>query len=214
MTLSLFENEDPWQEELAPGASLLHHFANSIDGEIWEAVNTVAKTCDFRHMTTTRGHSLSVAMTSCGNVGWVSDGRGYRYETSDPQSQKPWPAMPSVFLDLAGRAARTAGYPDFEPDTCLINRYLPGAKMGLHQDKDENNFTHPIVSVSLGLPATFQLGGLERTDKPKKITLQHGDVAVWGGLSRLYYHGILTLKPGHHALTGECRINLTFRRAL
>lgn len=214
MTLSLFEDEEPWKEELAPGASLLHHFASSLDAELWDALQTIILTSDFRHMTTSRGHSMSVGMTSCGAVGWVSDRKGYRYEVCDPQTNRPWPEMPQVFLDLASRAAQRGGFQNFDPDTCLINRYLPGAKMGLHQDKDEQDFSQPIVSVSLGLPATFQLGGLERTDKPRKIVLRHGDVVVWGGPSRLLYHGILTLKSGQHPLTGECRINLTFRKAI
>lgn len=213
MTLSLFEDEDPWSEELAPGAVLLHHFASSREHDLWESLRAITKMSEFRHMTTTRGHSLSVGMTSCGTVGWVSDQRGYRYQTRDPLTTRPWPELPEVFRDLAKGAAQSAGYESFEPDTCLINRYQPGAKMGLHQDKNESEFNHPIVSVSLGLPATFQFGGFERGDKPQKVPLQHGDVVVWGGPSRLRYHGILTLKPGTHPLTGDCRINLTFRRA-
>ena len=155
---------------------------------------------------------MSVAMTNAG-IGWVADTKGYRYDREDPLTRKPWPALPQVFLYLAQQAAKAAGF-DFTPDGCLINRYEPGAKMGLHQDINEGDFSAPIVSVSLGLPATFQFGGARRTDPVERIVLHHGDVVVWGGPSRLYYHGILTLKDGEHAQTGRARFNLTFRKAL
>lgn len=157
---------------------------------------------------------MSAAMSACGQVGWVTDQRGYRYQAEDPESGNPWPAMPGVFRRLAAEAAQDAGYPGFEPDACLINRYQRGAKMGLHQDRDERDFSQPIVSVSLGLPMVFQFGGRKRSDRPLKVPLAHGDVVVWGGPSRLNYHGVLTLKTGHHPLTGPYRYNLTFRRAL
>jgi alkylated DNA repair protein (DNA oxidative demethylase) len=153
-------------------------------------------------------------MTSCGNVGWVTDRRGYRYSSTDPDTGEPWPAMPQSLLALAGDAAREAGFDAFVPDSCLINRYAPGAKMSLHQDKDERDFDAPIVSVSLGLPATFLFGGAKRSDPTVKLPLVHGDVVVWGGPARLFFHGVSAVKPGHHPLVGECRINLTFRKAV
>jgi alkylated DNA repair protein (DNA oxidative demethylase) len=157
---------------------------------------------------------MSVAMTNCGGAGWVSDKRGYRYDPLDPSTQKPWPTMPTIFADLAQRAAAEAGFEDFAPDTCLINRYDPGARLTLHQDKNERNFDTPIVSVSLGLPAKFLFGGMKRTDKAQRLMLNHGDVVVWGGPSRLAFHGVDVLKEGVHPATGRCRINLTFRKAL
>lgn len=155
---------------------------------------------------------MSVAMTNCGAVGWVSDRRGYRYDAIDPDSGQPWPAMPDVFADLALQAAAKAGFPDFHPQACLVNRYEPGAKLSLHQDKDELDFNAPIVSVSLGLPATFLFGGLNRTDKTARYRLAHGDVVVWGGPARLAYHGVMPLADGEHPLLGNQRINLTFRK--
>ena len=159
------------------------------------------------------GKPLSVRMTNCGTLGWVSDRRGYRYTSHDPLSGQPWPPMPSVFSALALRAAQATGFEDFNPDACLINRYVPGARLTLHQDKDENDFSAPIVSVSLGLPAIFLFGGNARKDKQRRIPLQHGDVVVWGGSARHYHHGVLPLKEGHHSILGSQRINLTFRRA-
>ena len=156
---------------------------------------------------------MSVAMTNCGSLGWVSDRRGYRYDARDPLSGRPWPAMPAAFLEMAKTAARAGGFPAFEPDACLINRYEPGARLTLHQDKDESDFRAPIVSVSLGLPATFLFGGDSRKDKQRRVPLQHGDVVVWGGAARLHHHGVLALKDGVHALLGSMRLNLTFRRA-
>jgi alkylated DNA repair protein (DNA oxidative demethylase) len=165
-------------------------------------------------MVTPGGFEMSVAMTNCGLAGWVTDRRGYRYDPNDPDSGKPWPPMPEVFLSLATEAAKEAGYPTFVPDACLINRYEPGARLSLHQDKNERDFDNPIVSVSLGLPAMFQFGGMKRTDTPRRIPLGHGDIVVWGGPSRLYYHGVLALREGDHPKVGRMRINLTFRKAL
>jgi alkylated DNA repair protein (DNA oxidative demethylase) len=165
-------------------------------------------------MVTPGGFVMSVAMTNCGAAGWVTDRSGYRYDALDPESGKPWPSMPASFLDLAVAAAKEAGYPDFVPDACLINRYEPGARLSLHQDKNERNFANPIVSVSLGLPATFQFGGQKRNDPVRKFALRHGDVAVWGGPSRLCYHGVPELKEGDHEIVGRMRLNLTFREAL
>lgn len=157
---------------------------------------------------------MSVAMTNCGDMGWVSDRRGYRYTATDPTSGNAWPPMPQSFSELARDAAITAGFAEFAPDACLINRYMPGSRLTLHQDKNEYDFDAPIVSVSLGLPAKFLFGGLQRTHKPKRVALVHGDVAIWGGASRLAFHGVDTLKDGDHPSTGPCRINLTFRKAL
>jgi alkylated DNA repair protein (DNA oxidative demethylase) len=156
---------------------------------------------------------MSVAMTNCGELGWVSDRTGYRYDPIDPQTRQPWPAMPEVFRTLARDAAATVGFAGFRPDACLINRYEPGTKLSLHRDYDERDASAPIVSVSLGVPATFQWGGLRRNDRTRRVPLEHGDVVVWGGPSRFVYHGIAPLKEGHHSLTGTQRINVTFRRA-
>lgn len=211
--LDLFADEAPWCEPLAPGAVVLRRFATPDAAHLLAVIAAVSRQAPFRQMATPGGHRMSVAMTSCGERGWVSDARGYRYAPRCPQSLQPWPAMPAMLLHLAQRAAREAGYADFNPDTCLINRYVPGAKMSLHQDKDEQNLRAPIVSVSLGLPALFLFGGATRTSATQRCLLEHGDVVVWGGPSRLFYHGILPLKPGNHPLTGELRYNLTFRAA-
>jgi alkylated DNA repair protein (DNA oxidative demethylase) len=164
-------------------------------------------------MVTPGGHQMSVAMTNCGGLGWVTDRSGYRYDANDPEAGRPWPAMPRSFRELAKVAAAQAGFEGFSPDACLINRYQPGARMSLHQDKDEEDFAAPIVSVSLGLPATFLFGGLKRSDKPRRFRLEHGDIAVWGGPARLVFHGVAPLADGEHALLGRQRINLTFRKA-
>ncbi|MFS2324839.1 DNA oxidative demethylase AlkB [Brucella sp. H1_1004] len=201
------------REKLADGAVLLRGFALANEAEILNAMQDVENDASFRNMTTPGGFRMSVAMTNCGSFGWVTDRKGYRYSAVDPETEKPWPSMPGAFRDLAESAADEAGYADFVPDACLINRYEPGAKMSLHQDKDEKDFKNPIVSVSLGLPATFQFGGLQRSDPVRKFVLHHGDVVVWGGPSRLFYHGILPLKDGKNPQLGRNRYNLTFRKA-
>ena len=193
---------------------LLRGFAIPDEVELLAAVQNVASNAPFRHMVTPGGFRMSVAMTNCGAAGWVTDRTGYRYDAKDPASGKPWPAMPTAFLDLAQRAAGAAGFAAFIPDSCLVNRYAPGAKLSLHQDKNERDFTAPIVSVSLGLPATFLFGGAKRSDPPRKIPLRHGDVVVWGGPTRLAFHGVATLKDGEHPALGRERVNLTFRKAL
>jgi alkylated DNA repair protein (DNA oxidative demethylase) len=185
-----------------------------VDTKLLAAIETITAQAPFRRMVTPGGFEMSVAMTNCGRVGWVTDRTGYRYDPRDPQSGAPGPAMPAVFLTLAREAAADTGFADFVPDACLINRYEPGTRLSLHQDKDEQDFSHPVVSVSLGLPATFQFGGLQRSDRPIKLPLQHGDVVVWGGPARLVFHGVLALKDGEHPLTGRRRFNLTFRKAL
>jgi len=200
--------------ELASGGVLLRGFALSDGAELTKAYEAVVAESPFRHMVTPGGQKMSVAMTNCGIVGWLSDRKGYRYERLDPLTGRPWPSIPASFLNLAHRAAAEAGFGNFEPDACLINRYVPGARMTLHQDKDEIDFSAPIVSVSLGLPAKFLFGGLKRSDWPRHIILNHGDAVVWGGPSRLAYHGVDRLKDGEHPATGRCRINLTFRKAL
>ena len=202
------------REEIAPGAVLLRGRALVPEDEILAALDLVVAAAPFRQMTTPGGFVMSAAMTSCGTAGWVTDRAGYRYDRSDPETGRPWPVMPESFRRLAGEAAAEAGYADFVPDSCLVNRYRPGARLSLHQDKDERDFSRPIVSVSLGLPATFQFGGLKRADPVAKYRLQHGDVAVWGGPSRLFHHGVLALKEGEHPKLGRQRINLTFRAAL
>ena len=198
---------------MAEGAVLLRGFARPRDTELIAALRLITEQAPFRHMQTPGGHEMSVAMTNCGALGWVTDRTGYRYDAIDPQSGQNWPAMPPVFLDLATQAAEAAGFAGFTPDACLINRYEPGARMSLHQDRDEQDFDNPIVSVSLGLPAIFLFGGAKRSDKPGRYRLEHGDVVVWGGPSRLFFHGVAPLADGEHALLGRARINLTFRRA-
>lgn len=204
----------PSTEILAEGAVLLRGAALPFEIDLLAALAEITTQAPFRHMVTPGGFTMSVAMTNCGAAGWVTDRTGYRYDRNDPESGRPWPPMPDCFLELAVTAATRAGYPDFRPDACLINRYEPGARLSLHQDKNERDFANPIVSVSLGLPAKFQFGGLKRTDPVKKYALRHGDVAVWGGPSRLFYHGVLELKEGAHETVGRMRINLTFRGAL
>jgi alkylated DNA repair protein (DNA oxidative demethylase) len=204
---------DTVHERLAPGAWLLRGFALGKASQVLAAAEAVAAAAPFRHLVTPGGFRMSVAMTNCGSLGWVSDRRGYRYDSRDPLSGQPWPAMPPVFLDLARSAALASGFAGFEPDACLLNRYEPGARLTLHQDKDENDFSAPIVSVSLGVPAIFLFGGDARTDKQRRVPLQHGDVVVWGGPSRRRYHGVRALQDGDHDSLGARRLNLTFRRA-
>jgi len=215
MNLDLFENEAtlPRSEQIGPQSYVLRAYARPYVSEILPALDALVQAAAFRHLVTPGGFEMSVALTNCGTLGWTSDRQGYRYTGHDPQTGRAWPAMPQVLLRLAQNAAAEAGFDDFIPDACLVNRYVPGARLSLHQDKDERNFKAPIVSVSLGLSATFLFGGLERADKSLRIPLAHGDVVVWGGVDRLRYHGILPLKTGHHPLLGEQRINFTFRRA-
>lgn len=191
---------------------LLRGFALSLDVDLMQAIDAVIAQAPLRHMQTPGGYTMSVATTSCGYLGWVSDALGYRYAERDPLSAQPWPAMPACFFDLAQSAAAEAGYRDFEPQSCLINTYAPGAKLSLHQDKDEKDLLAPIVSVSLGLPAVFLFGGAQRRNKPLRYRLEHGDVVVWGGPSRLAFHGVMPLADGEHPILGRRRINLTFRR--
>jgi alkylated DNA repair protein (DNA oxidative demethylase) len=202
------------RETMAEGAVLLRFYALSRETELLAAIDAVSAEAPFRHMMTPGGYTMSVAMTTCGSAGWVTDRKGYRYSPTDPISGKPWPPMPTPFRALAREAAEEAGYANFQPDSCLINRYEPGTKLSLHQDQDERDYSQPIVSVSLGLPATFLFGGPKRGDPTAKFPLQHGDIAVWGGPSRLFFHGVATLKEGTHPLLDRKRINLTFRRAL
>lgn len=216
LTADLFESIPdvrPAQEAMAEGAVLLRGFSRPVEAELIAALRDIAEQAPFRHMVTPGGHPMSVAMTNCGSLGWVTDRTGYRYDARDPETAKPWPAMPAPFCELARQAADCAGFGGFSPDACLVNRYQPGAKMSLHQDRDEGDFGAPIVSVSLGLPAIFLFGGLKRSDRPRRFRLEHGDVVVWGGPARLYFHGIAPLADGEHALLGRQRINLTFRKA-
>ena len=216
LTADLFESvadASPSQETIAEGAVLLRGFARPVETELIAALRDIAQQAPFRHMVTPGGYAMSVAMTNCGGFGWVTDRAGYRYDGSDPLTGKPWPAMPPSFRALAEQAADRAGFAGFSPDACLVNRYQPGAKMSLHQDKDEQDFGAPIVSVSLGLPAIFLFGGLKRSDKPRRFRLEHGDIVVWGGPTRLFFHGVAPLADGEHAMLGRQRINLTFRRA-
>jgi alkylated DNA repair protein (DNA oxidative demethylase) len=211
--MDLFENIEPGEQPLGPGAVLLRGFALPEEASLLAALSEVVSHAPFRHMITPGGYRMSVGMSNCGSLGWVTDRSGYRYDAVDPLSGRPWPPMPHPFLTLASGAAETAGFENFLPDACLINRYEPGAKLSLHQDKDEQDLTQPIVSVSLGIPAVFLFGGLTRSAKTIRVNLTHGDVAVWGGPSRLRYHGITPLKEATHPRLGPYRINLTFRKA-
>lgn len=209
----LFAAPSGGSEALGPGAVVLRGFAAAEAERIFAAMRAVEPEAPFRNMVTPGGYTMSVAMTNAG-VGWLADRKGYRYDAVDPQTGKRWPPIPALLSTLATRAAAAAGFTDFEPDACLINRYEPGTKLSLHQDKNERDFSQPIVSVSLGLPATFLWGGERRADRPRRIPLMSGDVVVWGGRSRLVFHGVDKLPDGLHPLTGACRYNLTFRRAL
>jgi DNA oxidative demethylase len=216
LTADLFDaipDVRPSREALAEGAVLLRGFARPFEAELLPALRAIVKQAPFRHLITPGGHRMSVAMTNCGSVGWVSDHTGYRYDAIDPESGQPWPAMAPVLRRLAADAAADAGFNGFAPEACLINRYVSGAKLSLHQDRDERDFGAPIVSVSLGLPAIFLFGGPKRADKTARYRLEHGDVVVWGGPSRLFFHGVASLADGEHPVMGRQRINLTFRKA-
>ena len=213
--MNLFDDlmDTELRQELDTGATILRRFAVPHESKILSALGEVAAQAPFRHMTTPGNYRMSVAMTNCGSLGWLSENSGYRYDAIDPVSGLRWPPMPDIFLRLAIDAAEKAGYQAFVPDACLINRYEPGAKLSLHQDKDEQDLDQPIVSVSLGIPAIFLFGGLRRRDNVMRVHVTHGDVVVWGGPARLRYHGVLPLKEGQHPLVGNCRINLSFRKA-
>ena len=215
MNLDLFTPDDltPANVRLAPQAVVLRGFALPDEGRLLRELAQVWEQAPPRHMVTPGGYRMSAALTNCGTLGWTTDERGYRYTRHDPVTGQPWPALPASFMALAQRAAQAAGFPDFQPDACLINRYLPGARMSLHQDKNERDFRFPIVSVSLGIPAIFLFGGMKRSDAVQRVALQHGDVAVWGGEDRLRYHGVASLKDATHPSFGAVRVNLTFRRA-
>jgi alkylated DNA repair protein (DNA oxidative demethylase) len=215
-TLDLLDRAGPTEpsiEPLAPGAALLRGFASDQAVDLVAAIERIAAAAPFRHMIVPGGHTMSAAMTNCGPWGWVTDRSGYRYASADPQTGLPWPSLPALFRELAARVAEVAGHPGFAPDCCLVNRYEPGARMGLHRDSDEKDIGAPIVSVSLGLPATFLFGGAARKDRPRKLRVASGDVAVWGGPSRLFFHGVDAVPEGEHPLTGRARYNLTFRKA-
>lgn len=205
--------EEPSREALADGAMLLRGLALPFAPALVEAIHGIAAASPFRHMVTPGGYAMSVATTNCGAAGWITDRSGYRYDAIDPETRKPWPEMPECFAALAELAATEVGHAQFRPDACLINRYVPGARLSLHQDRNERDFTQPIVSVSLGLPAIFQFGGIRRNDPVRKVALHHGDVVVWGGPARLRFHGVAELKDGFHDRLGRQRINLTFRHA-
>ena len=216
--MDLFDNMTEQHVHIAEGAVLLRRFALTNEVSLLNDLKSIIAKSPLRHMVTPSGFTMSVAMTNCGKLGWVTDKKGYRYNALDPSTGEPWQAMPMSFMQLATQAAEVAGYANFVPEACLINQYQPAARMGLHQDKDEQDFSQPIVSVSFGVPARFLFGGLKRSDKPTKILLLHGDVVVWGGKSRLNYHGIMPLQAtniqtnGYEAF-GACRFNLTFRKA-
>jgi alkylated DNA repair protein (DNA oxidative demethylase) len=217
ITLDLFADETPTTpgltEQIGEQAFVLRGFALPWLERLLPALEAVLLAAPFRQMVTPGGFTMSVALSSCGALGWTTDRSGYRYTAQDPQTGQPWPDMPAVFRELAQAAARQAHFEHFEPDACLINRYVPGARMSLHQDKNERCLSAPIVSMSLGLPAVFLFGGFERSDKSLRVPLFHGDIVIWGGVDRLRYHGVLPLKQGQHPKLGAQRINLTFRTA-
>jgi alkylated DNA repair protein (DNA oxidative demethylase) len=216
MNLNLFDTEPDagaGREQLGENAFVLRGFALPYVDELLPALKSILRQAPFRHMVTPGGFHMSVGLTNCGALGWTSDRRGYRYTPIDPDSGLPWPVMPDAFMRLARAAAADAGFADFTPDACLINRYAAGTKLSLHQDRNELDMGAPVVSISLGIPAVFQFGGNERGDPKQRVPLFHGDVVVWGGEDRLRYHAVLPLKPAHHPATGEVRINMTFRKA-
>jgi alkylated DNA repair protein (DNA oxidative demethylase) len=204
----------PSVEVLGDGATLLRDFAAPEAAALLAMVQQIAAAAPFRHMVTPGGFRMSVAMTNCGRAGWVTDRHGYRYAPLDPLTEWPWPAMPAAFEHLAARAAMVGGFAGFVPDSCLINRYEPGSRLSLHQDRNERDFAAPIVSVSLGLPAVFLFGGLRRNDRPRRLRLESGDIVVWGGPARLAFHGVDPLAEGDDPLAGRCRVNLTLRKSL
>jgi alkylated DNA repair protein (DNA oxidative demethylase) len=210
-TLELFAAEREPKITLGEGITLLRGFADT--AKLFPLILRIAESAPFRHLVTPGGQTMSVAMTNCGPVGWTSDRTGYRYSSRDPLTSRDWPRMPEEFERLALDAATAGGFPKFVPDACLINRYEPGARLTAHRDADEQNFAQPIVSVSLGLPASFAFYGLTRGGKGRSVALTDGDVLVWGGPSRLVYHAVRPVKPGQHPLTGGFRYNLTFRHA-
>lgn len=207
------QSQLPPTRSLGASAMLLRSFALPCEALLLQSLRELIAQAPWRHMTTPGGRRMSVAMSNCGTLGWISDRHGYRYQPSDPLNEKPWPAMPASFRQLASAAADAVGFGGFVPDACLINRYVPGTRLSLHQDRDERDFSQPIVSVSLGLPAVFLFGGLQRSERPARVPLAHGDVVVWGGVDRVRFHGVMVVKPGRHALLGEVRINLTLRKA-
>jgi DNA oxidative demethylase len=214
--MNLFERvsqTEASKEMLCPGAVMLRRFAQKYETELFAGLREVTAKAPFRHMVTPGGFRMSVAMTNCGAFGWITDETGYRYDRVDPETNATWPEMPDCFLKLASSAATEVGFDEFLPDACLINRYEPGSKLSLHQDKNERDFEQPIVSVSLGALATFLFGGSRRNDETERIPVEHGDVIVWGGPARLRYHGVMALKEGFHPLAGGRRFNLTFRKA-
>ncbi|MFD2642703.1 DNA oxidative demethylase AlkB [Pseudomonas japonica] len=211
MQTELFTSSDPhW---LGKQVVVLPGFVLDRFERLLPALRQIVLAAPFRNMTTPGGRTIAVRVTNCGELGWISDLHGYRYSPVDPLSGKPWPALPEVFLELARSAAHSAGFEDFTADACLINSYLPGNRLTLHQDRNERDFSQPIVSVSLGLPATFLLGGHTRAERTQRVALQHGDVMVWGGEDRLRFHGILPLQDGRHPVLGARRINFTLRKA-
>ena len=216
-TFDLFAGHEPEQrpraEQIGEQSWVLHGFALPLIEQILPALDAILAAAPLRHMVTPGGFSMSVGTSSCGEWGWITDRSGYRYSGVDPLNGLPWPQMPNSFAALAHSAAERAGFSGFNADSCLINRYVPGAKMSLHQDKDEKDYAPPIVSLSLGLPAIFLFGGFARSDKTRRIPLLHGDMVVWGGVDRLRYHGVLPIKQGQHPRLGQQRINLTFRVA-
>ena len=201
-------------EPLAEGAAVLRSFASAEAAALMSSLREILTTAPFRHMVTPGGFRMSVAMTNCGRAGWVTDRAGYRYDRLDPTTERPWPPLPVSFTRVAAAAAAATGFGGYEPDSCLINRYEPGARLSLHQDRNERDYSAPIVSVSLGLPAMFLFGGASRKQRPRRVLLESGDVVVWGGPARLAFHGVAPLADGDHPLTGRHRINLTFRKAL
>lgn len=216
MDFDLFDlsnNGETWTESITDNAVVLRQFLVKRSDELSVAIKNIEEVAPFRHMKTAGGFTMSAAITGCGAYGWISDRRGYRYSKVDPITGQPWPTMPEVLREIGQQCALEAGYQDFQPDACLINRYVPGSKMSLHQDKDEKDFTAPIVSISLGVPAIFLFGGLQRSDKTIKVPVSHGDVVVWGRESRLFFHGVSPIKASYHPFWGDNRINITFRTA-
>lgn len=215
MTLDLFGDDtaQSGRDIIGPQSVVLRGFALPAVEALLQGVDAVTAQSPFRHMETPGGYTMSVALTNCGTLGWATDAHGYRYTRIDPLSGQPWPDLPEAFLRLAQEAAAEAGFANFFPDACLVNRYEPGSRLSLHQDKNERDYAAPIVSVSLGMPAVFLFGGNERTGRTQRVPLFHGDVVVWGGVDRLRYHGVMPMQDRPHPRLGSRRINFTLRKA-
>ncbi len=199
--------------QISPDAVLFKAALKPVASSLLEEIRTISGANPFRQRKTPGGQLMSAAMTNCGAWGWVTDADGYRYSDIEPETGRTWLPIPAVWIQWVNLFCQRAGLGTFNPDACLINRYAPGAGMGLHQDKDEKDLAIPIVSFSLGAPVLFRWGGLNRQEPVSEFLLEHGDVLVWGGADRMRFHGVKKLRRYQHPLTGHYRYNLTFRQS-